>query len=142
MEVQMYNKGLTDISQGLFYWITGGDTIKAVIMTEDYEFDETHETYNDLSNEVSAMNYTVGGQTLTVIDPAVISVEDRIIMDANDLTIEDFTVTFRKIAIVDAYWNPAHLICFIDLGENITPVGDYTFVWNKNGFIDIMAKTN
>lgn len=128
---KLYDIALAKIVNGDMYWDASGDTFKLVLMTNDYEFDSAHETYADLTNEISDTgNYTAGGLEIDTLAPTYDS--GILYFGANDTTLTGATCTFRKLAIYDDTVDN-NLLLYIDLGADQTLTAEgFTFFWNTD----------
>lgn len=143
MRTYLYNRGFIDLFGSTLWKLSGGDTLKLVLMTSSYSFSSSHEYYTDLTNEISPVGgYSTGGVALTLITPSQDSTNHKAKLDAQNLTISGLVTTFAKGAIINTAYDPDRLICYIDFGGNIVSSGNYTFVWNKRGILDIASFTH
>lgn len=80
------------------------DTIKIMVCTNSYTFDQdTHQYKNQVTNEVTGAGYTAGGQTLTSVSVTYDTATNTIKMDAADPSWPNSTITgARKAIIYDA----------------------------------------
>lgn len=90
-------KSLIDGST-LFDWNT--DTIKVAVVTSAYTPDQdAHDFWNDVSaNEASASGYTAGGATLTTPTVTYDTANNRIVLDADDVSWTS-TITGRYLIV-------------------------------------------
>lgn len=115
------------------------DPIKLMLCTSDYTPDPVnHTTKADVTNEVSGEGYTTGGKTLTVTNFAYSPTHDGVILQADPVTWESLSVTFRYgVLYVDIGTQDSDkpLIGYIDFGTNIT-ISDFglTISW-QNGIV-------
>jgi hypothetical protein len=123
-----------------------GTTVKGALLTSSYTFtQDTHVSYNDLTNEVSASGtgYTTGGNELT---GKAVTYATRVttwgITTPYTLTFSTVTIPdVRYLAIYDA--TPATaatkmLICCVDLGATYAfSAGNLVFTFNASGILTI-----
>jgi hypothetical protein len=113
------------------------DTIKVALLTESYTPAQTHDFYDDLTNEVANGNgYTTGGATLGSKTQTYTTGTGVTKFDAADSSWTSATFTFRYAAVYVATGNSAtsRLIGYVDFGENITIVsGTVTIPWAATG---------
>lgn len=124
-------------------WKTGidldGATWKLALLTSSYTPDrDTHDFYDDLTNELSTANgYTAGGVTLSGIALAYDSASDQVRLDFNDPSWTfSGSVTWRYgVAYIDtagaASTDP--LMLLLDWGTSQTVSGVYTVTIDATG---------
>jgi hypothetical protein len=114
------------------------DTIKVSAHTNTYAPNQdTHDFFDDVTNEVSGTNYTAGGATLA--SPTVTRSTGTVTFDANDVVWTQSGAGFstgRKFVVYRSTGTPATSRLFsvvtadADVG-NVT--GDLTLQWNASG---------
>lgn len=115
------------------------DTLKVSLHTSSYTPNQdTHDFYDDVTNEVTATGYSSGGATLTTTTLAYNSSTNVISLDADDVTWTiTGSMTARYAVIYDsspgtAATNP--LIGYIDFGTNETVTdGTFKLTFNASG---------
>lgn len=112
------------------------DTIKVALCTSTYTPNQnTHDYFNDITNEVTGTGYTAGGATLGT--KTVTQSTTTYTFDAADTVWTTATVTARYAIVYDATPGTAAtnpLIGYIDFGADVTATaGDFTIVWNASG---------
>ena len=113
------------------------DTIK-VVLTSAYTPDiSAHNTYSDITNEVnSSIGYTLGGETLTGVTLVQDNGDSEGVMDANDVTWENSTITANGAVLYDVTYNN-QLIGYVDFLSNKSSSGStFTIVWNSEGVLN------
>ena len=133
MPLSALRSRLTDLADA-------GTTVKVALVTGTYTFNQdTHEAFDDITNEVSGTGYTAGGATLSSV---TVTTTGRVTtVDAADVTWTDSTITAAGAVIYDA--TPAlaadqKLLAFVDFdGNETSESGDFTITWNASGIFDI-----
>lgn len=134
----VYNSFKRDIMNGSIDLDT--DTIKVALVTSTYSPNiDTHDNFDDITNEVSGAGYTSGGATLSVT-VSVDTTDDEGVFDATDVTWSTSTITARGAVIYKSTGTPStsKLVCYIDFGADKTSTaGDFTIVWNSEGILNL-----
>lgn len=113
------------------------DTIK-VALTSAYTPDiSAHNTYSDITNEVNgSTGYTLGGETLTGVTLVQDNGDGEGVMDANDVTWENSTITANGAVLYDVT-NNNQLIGYVDfLSDKSSSGSTFTIVWNSEGVLN------
>lgn len=125
-------------------WLS--DTLKAALTTSTHTPNQdTHDYFNDLTNEVSGTGYTAGGITLTGKSESYVTGTNTFRMIADDVVYS--TVTLSDVKNVHFYdatpgsdaTNP--LICFATFDSALAPnAGNLTLdLDGTNGFLNLVA---
>jgi hypothetical protein len=118
------------------------DTIKVALCTSSYTPNiDTHDFFDDITNEVSGTGYTAGGATLAGKATSVDTTDNEGVFDATDMSLSTATITARYAVIYKSTGvsSTSPLICYIDLGENKTSVAStFGITWNSEGIINIV----
>lgn len=129
-----YLAGTTNAS-----WDWDTDTIKISLHTSTYVPDpDTHDFYNDVTNEVSSAGYSAGGATLTCSAPAVSAGSNEVQFDATDVSWTGVTFTARYAVVYKSTGtaSTSPLIAYIDFGADQTvSSGNFTITWAASGVI-------
>ncbi|MBP7406069.1 MAG: hypothetical protein KA973_14240 [Candidatus Microthrix sp.] len=121
---------------------TGGvnftsDTIKGALVTSSYTFDQdTHDYFDDITNEVTGTGYTAGGATLASKTLTYTAGTNTIAIDAADLAWTTSTITARGLVIYKSTGtgSTSPLIGFIDFGADvISTAGTFTVTFDAGG---------
>jgi hypothetical protein len=117
------------------------DTIKVALTTSSYTPNQdTHDYFNDVTNEVSGTGYTAGGNTLASKTNTYDSGTNVITLDAADTTWSSSTITARY-AVVYASTGTAStspLIGYVDFGsDQSSSSGNFTITWDATGIVKI-----
>ena len=99
------------------------DTIKVALVTSSYTFDQdSHENFDDITNEVVGTGYTAGGQALTTKTVTKDNTNDRAVFDADDAEWAASTLTARGAVLYKdtGVASTSRLIWFIDFGGDQT----------------------
>lgn len=145
----VYNKGKTEILNGGIDLLS--DTIKVALVTSSYTPDkDSHDYFNDITNEVSGSGYNSGGNALTWTgiefgDPAsqnnAVSQNndnDRAEFDADDVSWNPSTITARAAVLYKSTGTPANdtLIAYVDFGDDYSSNNeDFTIEWDSAGIL-------
>lgn len=114
------------------------DDIKVMLVASSYTPNQdTHAYVSDLSGEVSGTGYTAGGAALASKSIAYDGTNNVVVLDANDVTWANSTVTARYAVIYDN--TPATnatkpLIAYVDfVTDQSSTNGDFTIQWDATG---------
>lgn len=133
-----FNKGKAVLSSG------GGvdwasDTIKIALVTSSYTPNQdSHDFFDDVTNEVTGTGYTAGGATLGSKTKTQDNATDRIVFDAADAAWTTSTITARAAVIYKdtGTASTSPLIGYIDFGSNITSTGaTFTVTFSVDGVV-------
>ena len=117
------------------------DTIKVALVTSSYTPDiDTHENFDDITNEVSGTGYTAGGAALANKAVTKDTTDDEGVFDADDLTWSSASITARAAIVYKDTGTPAtsQLVAYIDFTEDKTASGgDFTIQWNAEGILNL-----
>lgn len=83
------------------------DTLKAALLDGTYTPNVDHEFRDDLTGEVSGTGYTAGGTTLTNVTVTYDAANDRVVVDCDDPTWADSTITARTMVAYVSTGNAA-----------------------------------
>lgn len=132
---------------GFLHFFDGGidyDThsIKVSLHTSAYTPDQdTHEHFDDVTNEVTGTGYTAGGAALGTKTITYTGATNVIKIDAADTTWSTSTITARTAVIRDVDTGVAAtepLIGYEESDANIvSTAGDFTIVWDSAGIATI-----
>lgn len=134
-----YNSAKKDLLDGTIDW--GNDTIKVALVTSTYTPNyDTHDFFDDITNEISGTGYTAGGETIASITTSKDTTDDEGVADGNDVTWA--TATFTAAAAIvyksTGYDNTSPLICYIDFGGDQSPSAEnFTIQWSAEGIINV-----
>jgi len=117
------------------------DTIKVALATSSYTPNQdTHDYFNDVTNEVTGTGYTAGGNTLGSKTITYDDANNVIVLDAADTTWGSSTITARY-AIVYASTGTAStspLIGYVDFGSDQSSTnGNFTITWDSTGIVRV-----
>lgn len=117
------------------------DTIKVALVTSSYTPNQdTHDFFDDVTNEVSGTGYTAGGGSLASKAVTVDTTDNEGVFDAADLTWSTSTITARGAVIYKSTGvsSTSALICYLDFSTDQTSsAGDFTISWNSEGIINL-----
>jgi len=120
---------------------TGGDTIKVALCTSTYTPNiDTHDYFDDITNEVVGTGYTAGGATLANQATTVDTTDDEGVFDADDVAWTTSTLTARYAIIYKSTGtsSTSPLIGYIDFSSDKSSVtGTFTIQWNAEGILNL-----
>jgi hypothetical protein len=118
------------------------DALKVALCTSTYTPNQdTHDFFNDITNEVSGTGYTAGGAALASVTWAYTSGTNTWTLDAADTAWAGSTITARYAIIYDstpgtAATNP--LIGYVDFGADVISTGGaFTITWAATGIVTL-----
>lgn len=115
----------------------GGDTIKVALVTSSYTFDpDTHDFFDDITNEFSGTGYTAGGATLGSQSVTFVGASNRIKLDGADTTWTSSTITAAGAVIYKSTGTAgtSPLIAYIDFGgDKVSDGGTFQITWHADG---------
>ena len=117
------------------------DTIKVALLSSSYtpNFD-THENFDDLTNEVSGTGYTAGGKEITTKSFSQDNANDKAVFDGDDVSWTGSTITARYAVIYKDTGTPSTspLIELLDFeADEESDSGTFKIEWNADGILDI-----
>ena len=117
-------------------WTAGG--IKAALCTSSYTpAQDTHDYFNDITNEVTGDGYTAGGAALAAPTLTYTGATNVLKLDADDVSWAASTITARYAIIYDATTGVAAtspLLLYVDFGQDYTTTGaTFTITWSASG---------
>ena len=118
------------------------DTIKVALCTSSYTpAQDTHDYFNDITNEVTGTGYTAGGATLANKTVGYTAGTNTQKFDADDVSWTTSTITARYAVIYDATpgtsaTNP--LIGYVDFGADVSSTAaTFTITWDAAGIFTV-----
>jgi hypothetical protein len=115
------------------------DTIKVALVTSSYAPNQdTHDYFDDVTNEVSGTGYTAGGATLASPTVTLDTVNDRVDFDAADTSWTTSTITARGAVIYKSSGTPSTspLIGYLDFTtDQISSAGTFLIQWAAAGIL-------
>ena len=118
------------------------DDIRVMLTTSTYvPAQDTHDYYDDVTNEVTGTGYTANGESLASKTVTYTAATNKHVLDAADVTWSASTITARIAVIYDR--TPATdvtrpLISYQDFeSDQSSSGGDFTIQWNASGIIEI-----
>lgn len=123
-------------------WV--GDTIKVALCTSSYTPNQdTHDFYNDLTNEVANGNgYTTGGASLANKTTSYDTATNETRLDADDVswTSSSFTARYAVVYKDTGAAATSPLLGYVDFGGDETVAsGTLTITWDATGVLKITA---
>lgn len=137
--LSIYNNLKKNIANGLIDLDT--NTLKVMLVTSDYSFDQdAHEFADDITNEITGTGYSAGGAELTGGAVTADTDNDKAVFDANDLTWNGASFTFRGAVLYkdtgEATTSP--LICFLDFkADQSASSENLTLQWGEGGILTL-----
>ena len=136
----VYNSFKVNSMTGVFNLST--DTLKVALVAGGYNPDiDAHVSYADIvPYEVSGVGYTTEGQTLAGVTVTNDLVNDRSVLDANDVSWVSSTITATGAVIYKVNGSPSSspLIGYIDFsGPKSSSNGDFVIQWNASGILTL-----
>lgn len=101
---------------------------------------DTHDYFNDITNEASGAGYTAGGITLSSTTVILDTTDDEAAFDAADITWSTSTITARGAVLYRNTGNSATspLIAYFDFGsDQVSSAGNFTITWNSEGLLNL-----
>jgi hypothetical protein len=115
----------------------GSDTIKVALCTSTYTPNQdTHDFFNDVTNEVTGTGYTAGGATLASKTATYTSGTNTCAFDAADVTWSTSTITARYAVIYKSTGtaSTSPLVGYIDFGADVSSSGgNFTITFDSAG---------
>ena len=135
----IFNSFKRDIMNGSIDLDT--DTIKVALVTSSYTPNQdTHDNFDDVTNEVSGTGYTAGGQALANKAVTADNTDNEGVFDADDVTWSSSTITARGAVLYKdtGTASTSKLICYIDFGaDKISSSGNFTITWDAEGILNL-----
>lgn len=137
MEVIAYNSGLLALTDGSVAFAS--DDVYCVLLTSSYTPDPGHETYSDLTNEVTDEDYEpadVGGKSVTLDD-------DTVVYDSDDISFgEEVSISGVRYAVFvvgdEASPQAADpLLWYVDFGQDVSSTDAAFILRTTNGLYQI-----
>lgn len=115
------------------------DSHKVALVTDTYTPNfQTHDLFNDVTNEISGTGYSAGGKAITGLNPALTNDSGIMKYDIDDLAWASATFTARgAVMYLDALTNDPLLAAWT-FGADITATaGTFTIAWHSTGLIRV-----
>jgi hypothetical protein len=117
------------------------DTIKVALVTSAYTPNQdTHDFFDDVTNEVSGTGYTAGGATLASKAITVDTTDNEGVFDASDVVWTTSTITARGAVLYKSTGtaSTSALIAYIDfVTDKVSTAGSFTIAWNAEGILNL-----
>jgi hypothetical protein len=118
------------------------DAIKVALCTSSYTPNQdTHDYFDDVTNEVTGTGYTAGGATLANPSITYTGATNVLKLDGDDTVWSSSTITARYAVVYDsspgtAATNP--LIAYVDFGADVSSTGAaFTITWDAAGIATV-----
>lgn len=139
VSAKAYGSLLAALFAGSINW--GTDTIKVALCTSAYTPDQdTHDFFNDITNEVTGTGYTAGGATLASKASTYTAGTNTTAIDAADVTWSSSTITARYAVVYKSTGtaSTSPLIGLVDFGADvISSAGNFTITWDAAGVMSL-----
>lgn len=117
------------------------DTIKVALVTSSYTPDQdTHDFFDDVTNEVSGTGYTAGGASLANKAVTADNTDNEGVFDADDVSWTTSTITARGAVIYKSTGtaSTSALIAYLDFTtDKVSTAGTFTIAWNAEGILNL-----
>lgn len=118
------------------------DTIKVALCTSSYTPNQdTHDYFDDITNEVTGTGYTAGGATLGSATITYTGATNTLMLDGADVSWSTSTITARYAVIYDATpgTNATRpLIAYVDFGADVSSTaGTFSITWDAAGIATV-----
>lgn len=118
------------------------DTIKVALCTSSYTPNQdTHDYYDDLTNELTDGSYTAGGETLASKTVTYDSGTNTVTLDCADVTFSALTSTGIRYAVFygdSGTDSTSPLLCYMDFGANQdVSAQDFILVIGASGLLTL-----
>ena len=118
-----------------------GDTIKCALVTSTYTPNiDTHDFFDDITNEVTGTGYTAGGATLATKTWTLNTSLDKMVFDADDASWPASTITARYAVLYKSTGtaSTSPLIMIFDFGtDQSSSASEFKIVWNTGGIFEL-----
>ena len=101
---------------------------------------DTHDFFDDVTNEVSGTCYTAGGATLGSVTVTADNTDNEGVFDAADTSWSTATITARAAVIYKSTGtaSTSALIAYVDFGaDKVSTAGTFTIQWNSEGILNL-----
>lgn len=135
----MYTTALTAFLNKDMDW--ENDSFKCALVTVTYSYDPDHDTYAQITNEITNTGYTAGGNAMTTAAAANDDANDWSEADATDVTFSTVSAGDQPYAAVVYDTTVSNnLVAYCTLTTPPAPNGgDYVIQWNASGVFYIAA---
>ena len=117
------------------------DTIKVALVTSSYTPDQdSHDFFDDVTNEVSGTGYSSGGASLANKAVTADNTDNEGVFDADDVTWSTSTITARGAVLYKSTGtaSTSALIAYIDFStDKSSSAGNFTISWNSEGILNL-----
>jgi hypothetical protein len=117
------------------------DSIKVALTTNSYTPNQdTHDFYNDVTNEVTGTGYTAGGSELAT--KTLANTTNVVKFDAADTAWATSTITARYAVVYkdSGTSSTSPLLCWVNFGADVSSsAGTFQITWDSAGIATITA---
>lgn len=99
------------------------DTFRAMLTTNSYTESKNHSKRSDITNEITATNYTAGGVVVTLTVSAINTSTNAFTITVNGATWNNLTGTARRLVVYKSRGGASsadELVLCIDFGSDVT----------------------
>ena len=133
----LYGNAVKAFADGDIDW--SADTIKVALTTSSYTPNQdTHDFFNDVTNEVTGTGYTAGGATLGTKTNTYTAGTNTVTLDAADTSWSSSTITARYAVIYKSTGtaSTSPLIAYVDFGADVVSSGGtFSITWDSAGIV-------
>lgn len=138
---KMYGLAQQSFASGSINW--GSDTIKVALCTSTYTPNQdTHDFFDDVTNEVSGTGYTAGGATLASKTNTYTTATNTQTLDAADTSWSTSTITARYAVIYKSTGtaSTSPLIAYVDFGADVSSTAaTFSITWDAAGIVTFVT---
>ena len=118
------------------------DTWKTALQTSTFTPNQdTHDFYNDVTNEVSSTNYTAGGVAISPLTSTYTGATNVWNVDGSDAAWTTVTFTMRNAVVYDTTPGTSAtdpLLMYVDAGADQTvSAANFSIVWDSAGIAKV-----
>lgn len=140
VSAKLYGAALAALASGSVNW--GSDTIKVSLHTATYTPNQdTHDFFDDVTNEVTGTGYTAGGATLASKTSTYTAGTNTQSLDAADVTWASSTIANARYAVIRKDTGTAAtspLLGYVDLDGNLSSTNaPFTLTWDAAGIFTL-----
>lgn len=119
-----YGQSFKGLGLGRFNF--AGDTFKMLLTTADYVPDaDTHEFVSHVTDEISGVNYVVGGVSLTNLVWTYDAANDRCVLTCDPVVFSNVTIAAARRGVIyrldEAGAAASPLLSWVDFGDDAAP---------------------
>ena len=143
MATKIYAFGLRELCNGSIDWDDNtGTDIYCALTTSAFTFNDDHDYFADVTNELSGTGYTAGGNAITTRTATHDTTNDRLELDGDNVTWTGINAGTAAVAVIykdTGTDTTSPLIAYIDIADTATNGSDLTIQWDAEGIIQIAS---